>query len=146
MRRGCHPLLKGVKENNKYKHGFTAYEMDSLTSICEVVLPSLPMDIDAMKKLRKEDQHDDDDDDDVVSIKNVESFFNISASQYPIPHEVCIHWCFLVYVLFLFSIFFSLIQKKFLNARNFCNVQVGTTLKFSAAVLCIFLYFMQSIL
>jgi hypothetical protein len=144
MRRGCHPLLRGVKENNKYKHGFTAYEMDSLTSICEVVLPSLPMDIDAMKKLRKEDQHDDDDDD--VSIKNVESFFNISASQYPIPHEVCIHWCFLVYVLFLFSIFFSLIQKKFLNARNFCNVQVGPTLKFSAAVLCIFLYFMQSIL
>ncbi|PNX87812.1 long-chain-alcohol oxidase FAO1-like protein, partial [Trifolium pratense] len=62
--------------------------MDSLTSICEVVLPSLPMDIDAMKKLKKEDQHDDDDDDDDISIKNVQSFFNISASQYPIPHEV----------------------------------------------------------
>ncbi|MCI45626.1 hypothetical protein A2U01_0066865, partial [Trifolium medium] len=38
------------------------------------------MDIDAMKKLKNEDQHDDD-----VLIKM--SFFNISASQYPIPHE-----------------------------------------------------------
>ncbi|XP_045821899.1 long-chain-alcohol oxidase FAO1-like [Trifolium pratense] len=56
--------------------------MDSLTSICEVVLPSLPMDIDAMKKLKKEDQHDVDDD---ISIKM--SFFKISTSQYPIPHE-----------------------------------------------------------
>ncbi|GAU46199.1 hypothetical protein TSUD_93860 [Trifolium subterraneum] len=59
--------------------------MDSLTSICEVVLPSLPMDIDALKKLRKEDQDDEDED---VSIKNVQSFFNTSASQYQIPHEV----------------------------------------------------------
>ncbi|KAG5020737.1 hypothetical protein JHK87_016592 [Glycine soja] len=54
--------------------------MESLTSICEVVLPPLPMDA---LKIRKED-HDDDD----SSNKSLQSFLDISASRYPIPHEV----------------------------------------------------------
>lgn len=84
MRSKCHPLLRGVRENSKYKHGFSVAEMESLTSICEVVLPSLP--VDAMNQ-RKDDQHDDDDE----SRKHVQSFLNLSASQYPIPHEVYIY-------------------------------------------------------
>lgn len=79
MRRECHPLLKGVRENSKYKHGFSAAEIESLTSICEVVLPPLP--IDALKI-----RNDDDDDD-----NDVQSFWNSSASRYPIPHEVHMH-------------------------------------------------------
>ena len=108
MRRECHPLLSGVRENSKYKHGFSVAEMKSLTSICEVVLPSLPMD-DAFRK---------DDMSDYESSKDVQSFFNISASMYPIPDEVyicvCIYFC-------LFCVIFSLsllIEKKFLNARS----------------------------
>ncbi|KAG5047270.1 hypothetical protein JHK82_016642 [Glycine max] len=80
MRKECHPLLRGGRGDNKYKHGFSAAEMESLTSICEVVLPPLPMDA---LKIRKED-HDDDD----SSNKSLQSFLDISASRYPIPHEV----------------------------------------------------------
>lgn len=94
MRRECHPLLSGVRENSKYKHGFSVAEMESLTSICEVVLPSLPMD----DALRKDDE----------SSKDVQSFFNISASMYPIPDEVyiCLYMC--VYLLLSFCVFFPL--------------------------------------
>ncbi|AES89853.2 long-chain-alcohol oxidase FAO1 [Medicago truncatula] len=74
MRRECHPLLSGMRENRKYKHGFSVAEMESLTSICEVMFPSLPMD----DALTKDDE----------SSKDVQSFFNISASKYPIPDEV----------------------------------------------------------
>ncbi|XP_058730494.1 long-chain-alcohol oxidase FAO1-like [Vicia villosa] len=69
MKRECHPLLRGVRDNNKYKHGFSVAEMDSLTSICEAVFPSLPVDDDE-------------------SSNDVKSFFNLSASRYPLPHEV----------------------------------------------------------
>jgi len=81
MRRECHPLLSGVKENIKYKHGFSVAEMKSLTSICEVTFPSLPMD----DALTKDDLSDDE------ASKDVQSFFNISASKYPIPDEVCMY-------------------------------------------------------
>lgn len=79
-RKECHPLLRGGRGDSKYKHGFSAAEMESLASICEVVLPPLPMDA---LKIRKED-HDDDD----SSNKSLQSFLDISASRYPIPHEV----------------------------------------------------------
>ncbi|TKY66735.1 Long-chain-alcohol oxidase FAO1 [Spatholobus suberectus] len=79
MRKECHPLLRGGKGDSKYKHGFSAAEMESLASICEVVLPPLPMDA---LNIRKEDQADND------SSKSVQSFWKISASRYPIPHEV----------------------------------------------------------
>ncbi|KAG4980419.1 hypothetical protein JHK85_034377 [Glycine max] len=79
-RKECHPLLRGGRGDSKYKHGFSAAEMESLASICEVVLPPLPMDA---LKIRKEDQIDDYD-----SSKSLKSFWDISASRYPIPHEV----------------------------------------------------------
>lgn len=79
MRRECHPLLRGGKGENKYKHGFSAAEMESLASICEVVLPPLPMDA---LKIRKEHQADNE------TTKAVQSFWTTSASRYPIPHEV----------------------------------------------------------
>lgn len=79
MRRECHPLLRGGRGENKYKHGFSAAEMESLASICEVVLPPLP--VDALK-IRKEHQADNE------TTKAVQSFWNTSASRYPIPHEV----------------------------------------------------------
>ncbi|KAL2328003.1 hypothetical protein Fmac_021430 [Flemingia macrophylla] len=79
MRKGCHPLLRGRRGYTKYKHGFSASEMESLASICEVVLPPLPMDA---LKIRKEDQADND------SSESVKTFWSISASRYPIPIEI----------------------------------------------------------
>ncbi|KAL9277100.1 hypothetical protein ACSQ67_025351 [Phaseolus vulgaris] len=79
MRREFHPLLRGGRGHSKYKHGFSAAEMESLASMCEVVLPPLPMDA---FKSRKEDQAGDDD------TKLLQSFCDISGSRYPIPHEV----------------------------------------------------------
>ncbi|KAK7405067.1 hypothetical protein VNO78_06249 [Psophocarpus tetragonolobus] len=79
MRKECHPLLRGGRGDSKYKHGFSGAEMQSLASICEIVLPPLPMDA---LKIRKEHQVDDD------SSKHLQYFWDISASRYPIPHEV----------------------------------------------------------
>lgn len=76
MRKECHPLLRGGRKDNKFRQGFSSSEMESLASICEVILPPLPMDALKIKK------HDD------VSIEDVEFFWNTSASHYPIPHEV----------------------------------------------------------
>ncbi|KAE9616934.1 hypothetical protein Lal_00034831 [Lupinus albus] len=77
MRRECHPLLKGGRVEKKYKHGFSSAEMGSLTSLCEIVLPPLPIN---SLKTRNDDDHD--------TSQAVESFWNTSASTYPIPHEV----------------------------------------------------------
>ncbi|XP_061352831.1 long-chain-alcohol oxidase FAO1 [Gastrolobium bilobum] len=79
MRRECHPLLRGRRGDSKFRHGFSVAEMESLASICEVVMPPLPLDA---LKIRKEEQ------DDHEPSKSVKSFWNTSASQYPIPHEV----------------------------------------------------------
>ncbi|WVZ02496.1 hypothetical protein V8G54_023302 [Vigna mungo] len=79
MRSECHPLLRGGRGGSKYKHGFSAAEMESLASICEAVLPPLPMN--ALKS-RKQDQAGDDDN------EVLQSFCDISGSRYPIPHEV----------------------------------------------------------
>ena len=84
MRRECHPLLRGGRGENKYRHGFSVAEMESLASICEVVLPPLP--INDHHKIIKEDEADHDEPN-----EDVESFWNISASRYPIPHEVQIY-------------------------------------------------------
>ncbi|KAJ7954681.1 Long-chain-alcohol oxidase [Quillaja saponaria] len=74
MRRECHPLLRGRRRGErKYKHGFSSGEMESLASICEAVLPPLPLDSLKTKE--------------VQSSKAVQSFWTTSGSQYPIPDE-----------------------------------------------------------
>ncbi|GFY93126.1 fatty alcohol oxidase 3 [Actinidia rufa] len=43
MERSCHPLLRGGRNGNKYSHGFSRAEMESLASVCEAILPPLPL-------------------------------------------------------------------------------------------------------
>uniref|UniRef100_A0A2N9FFV4 Uncharacterized protein n=1 Tax=Fagus sylvatica TaxID=28930 RepID=A0A2N9FFV4_FAGSY len=70
-----HPLLWGERRGGrKYIHGFTAAEMESLASICETLLPPLP--------LRSFEGKDD------QSSKAMQSFYKASGSQTPIPDEV----------------------------------------------------------
>ncbi|KAL2506546.1 Long-chain-alcohol oxidase FAO3 [Abeliophyllum distichum] len=76
MGRNCHPLLKGGRRETKYSHGFSASDMETLTSICEVILPSLPLNSEEISA--KNDQ----------SKRAIQSFYNASGSQYPIPDEV----------------------------------------------------------
>ena len=94
MRKDCHPLLKGKREDSKYRHGFSPAEMESLRSMCEVVLPPLPLDSLKSEKLGAEPS------------RAVQSFWTISASRHPIPHEVS-HFYSMLHILlsFLLSIF-----------------------------------------
>ncbi|KAI4345834.1 hypothetical protein L6164_012925 [Bauhinia variegata] len=75
MTRECHPLLKGgIRGETKHRHGFSAVEMGSLASICEVVLPSLPLE--TLNRTVEQPG------------KAMQTFWTTSASQYPVPHEV----------------------------------------------------------
>ncbi|KAK4266176.1 hypothetical protein QN277_027136 [Acacia crassicarpa] len=74
MRRESHPLLRGGRGERKYRHGFREGEMKSLGSICEVVLPSLPL-----QALHSHTHN---------PSKPLSSFWTSSASRYPIPHEL----------------------------------------------------------
>lgn len=70
MRRECDPLLRGGRREGKYTHGFSSAEMQSLASICEVLLPPLPLNsIEGQPS------------------KGVQSFYQASGSQHPIPDE-----------------------------------------------------------
>lgn len=69
MRRDCHPLLRGGRRCNKYTpHILSSAEMESLSSICEALLP--PLQLDSTKS------------------KAVQHFWKASGSQFSIPHEV----------------------------------------------------------
>ncbi|KAJ7979827.1 Long-chain-alcohol oxidase [Quillaja saponaria] len=76
MRRECHPLLRsgGKGGERKYRYGLSSGEMESLASICETLLPPLPLD--SLKK--KKDQPS----------QAVQSFWSASGSQSPVPNEV----------------------------------------------------------
>ncbi|CAA3004009.1 long-chain-alcohol oxidase FAO1 [Olea europaea subsp. europaea] len=69
MGRECHPLLKGRRRESKYSHGFPVSDMETLSSICEVILPPLPLN--------------------QQSSNPVYSFYKVaSGSQHPVPDEV----------------------------------------------------------
>lgn len=73
MGRQCHPLLRGGTREAKYSHGLPPSEMETLTSICEVLVPPLhnsPLD---------------------RSNPDIQSFYKYSSgAQYPVPDEVTV--------------------------------------------------------
>ncbi|KAI3798079.1 hypothetical protein L1987_33348 [Smallanthus sonchifolius] len=70
-----HPLLRGDRDED-YKIGsISSSEMESLTSLCEVILPPLPP-----NSLNRD--HDNQNE------ESIELFSTLSASQYPIPNKV----------------------------------------------------------
>ena len=76
MRRECHPLLRVVRNReSKYSHGLSSAEMESLSSLCETILPSLSP---TPELDRKQNQ----------PTKAVHAFYGASGSQTPMPDEV----------------------------------------------------------
>ncbi|XP_075488590.1 long-chain-alcohol oxidase FAO1-like [Primulina tabacum] len=71
MGRQCHPLLRGGTREAKYSHGLPPSEMETLASICEILVPPL---------------HNSPQD---GSNPDIQSFFKYSSgAQYPVPDEV----------------------------------------------------------
>ncbi|MCD7468723.1 long chain fatty acid oxidase [Datura stramonium] len=67
MEKKGHPLLRGGRRETKYSHGFSSSEMESLTAICETLLPPLPQN----------------------PLQDINQYLHkASGSQYPIPDEV----------------------------------------------------------
>lgn len=71
MEKKAHHLLRGGRRETKYSHGFSSSEIQTLTSICETILPPIPL-----NSLQKNN-------------KKIQNFHKVSGSQYPIPDEVC---------------------------------------------------------
>lgn len=70
MRRSeCHPLLRGTG-TGKFTHGFSTAEMDTLTSICDTLLPPLPFNSPT------------------TTTPAEKAFYQVSGAQSPIPEEV----------------------------------------------------------
>ncbi|KAL8258541.1 hypothetical protein R6Q59_026494 [Mikania micrantha] len=73
--RECHPLLRGSGDEDSKNGSFCASEMESLTSICEVILQPLPsnsLNPDHTNKTQE----------------SIQSFSNLSASDHSIPNKV----------------------------------------------------------
>ncbi|XP_015088330.1 long-chain-alcohol oxidase FAO1 [Solanum pennellii] len=70
MEKKAHHLLRGGRRETKYSHGFSSSEIQTLTSICETILPPIPL-----NSLQKNN-------------KKIQNFHKVSGSQYPIPDEV----------------------------------------------------------
>ncbi|XP_076950853.1 long-chain-alcohol oxidase FAO1-like [Bidens hawaiensis] len=68
--RECHPLLSGNRDEDSKNPSLCSSEMESLTSICEVILPPLP------PNSLNHDQ------------ESIQQFSTLSASQHPIPNKV----------------------------------------------------------
>ncbi|PIA36316.1 hypothetical protein AQUCO_03400307v1 [Aquilegia coerulea] len=72
-----HPLLRGGRKEIKFNHGFSSYELQSLSSICETFLPSIPLD----------SIHFNSNSSDPLN-NSIQSFYLSSGSQGSIPDEV----------------------------------------------------------
>lgn len=76
MGKECHSLLKGGKRERKYNHRLSSSEIETLASICDVFLPSIPKDSVTFKGIG--DQTD----------EQILSFLQASGSQNYVPEEV----------------------------------------------------------
>ncbi|KAL3582589.1 hypothetical protein D5086_016921 [Populus alba] len=77
MRRECHPLLSGGRtRESKHNHGLSSAEMESLASLCETILPSLPPPVTTLDG--KQNQ----------PTKAVQALYRASGSQTPMPDEI----------------------------------------------------------
>ncbi|KAK6161270.1 hypothetical protein DH2020_004651 [Rehmannia glutinosa] len=68
----------GGRRETKYSHGYSTSELETLATICEVLLPPIPLN----------SHHNYPENDDDQSNKAIESFYKASGSQYPVPDEV----------------------------------------------------------
>lgn len=76
----CHLLLRGGRNEDYKNSDFCSSDMESLTSLCEVILQPLPL---------NSLDHDDDDHHHSQKMKeSIQLFSTLSASQYPIPNKV----------------------------------------------------------
>ena len=79
MRRSeCHPLLRGTR-SGKFTHGFSVAEMESLATICDTILPPLPL---------GSSNNNGNDEIDTTDAAAIEAFYAESGSRSPIPDEV----------------------------------------------------------
>lgn len=85
MERECDPLLRGGRRETKYSHGYSASELQTLTSICEVLIPPIP----------DHDQHNQQNND-----ESIQAFYRASASQYPVPDEVIKQTNIYIYIVY----------------------------------------------
>ncbi|KAF7152692.1 hypothetical protein RHSIM_Rhsim01G0090900 [Rhododendron simsii] len=77
MVRECHPLLRGGRKEHKYSgHEFSAAQMESLTSVCETILPPLPLN--SLEVTGKEGRTN----------KAIQLLHTASGSQNSVPEEV----------------------------------------------------------
>ncbi|KAK1379767.1 Long-chain-alcohol oxidase [Heracleum sosnowskyi] len=76
MGKECHSLLKGRKRERKYNHRLSSSEIETLASICDVFLPSIPKDSVTFKG--NGDQTD----------EHIQSFLQASGSENYVPEEV----------------------------------------------------------
>ncbi|XP_058184081.1 long-chain-alcohol oxidase FAO1-like [Rhododendron vialii] len=79
MERECHPLLRGGRRERKYGHEFSAAQMDSLTSVCEAILPPLPLN--SLEVPGKDGRTN----------KAIQLLHTASGSQNSVPEEVAEH-------------------------------------------------------
>ncbi|KAF1878532.1 hypothetical protein Lal_00047201 [Lupinus albus] len=76
MKRESHSLLRGGRREGSYKHAFSSAEMESLSSICDALLP--PLQLETLEK--KENNK--------PTSNFVKCFWKLSGSQFYVPDEI----------------------------------------------------------
>ena len=70
-----HPLLRGGRRKSGYTHGFSSAQIQSLSAICETLVPPLPLDT-INNKDNSADQ------------AALHAFYKVSGAEPPVPDEV----------------------------------------------------------
>lgn len=78
IQRECHPLLKGGRDEDYRKGSFCSSDMETLTSICEVIVQPLTFN-NSLNDLHHHGNNMD---------QSIHSFSAASGSHYPVPNKV----------------------------------------------------------